>query len=98
MKILIFGGWFGSKNLGDDAILIGIRKMFENLFPESKIIAQSIDPNYTSLTCGVEAINLYSPLEIFKNPQKFKFYSDFDLIIISGGTPFYDYDHLNRWS
>jgi len=96
LNILVLGGWYGSTNLGDDAILLGIKKLFSVLLPDAKITALSIDPQYTRSTCQIESIKLQSPREILKDPRKLNWVSGYNPIIISGGTPFYDFDHLNR--
>jgi polysaccharide pyruvyl transferase WcaK-like protein len=42
MKIIAYGGWYGSGNIGDDAILIGIRNIFRKVRPEIGIVALSL--------------------------------------------------------
>ena len=42
-RILVFGGWFGSKNIGDDAILIGIKNVFEKFSSDISFVAFSSD-------------------------------------------------------
>ena len=37
MEVLVYGGWFGSGNLGDEAILIGVRKILEEHLPETRL-------------------------------------------------------------
>lgn len=97
MDVLVYGGWFGSGNLGDEAILIGVRKILEEHLPEARLTALSIDPEYTERTCDVEAVKLESPRTIIKNRKVyFDLFREADACIVTGGTPFYDYGHLSR--
>ena len=91
-QILVFGGWFGSRNIGDEAILIGIKNLFEKVSPDIELIAISTDPEYTKKVCNVNAVK---PTKNIKNILNL--YSSSDLIIISGGTPIYDYDYMFRF-
>lgn len=101
-RVLIFGGWFGSGNLGDDAILIGLRDLLLEAIPRVEIAALSTDVEHTKRVCGVEAFQLRSPRELLAPHSKHKI-RDYqrvfrwaDACILSGGTPIYDYDHLSR--
>jgi len=97
MEILVYGGWFGSGNLGDEAILIGVRKILEEHLPEARLTALSMNPEYTERTCGVEAVRLESPRTVIKNRKTyFELFKKADACIVTGGTPFYDYGHLSR--
>ncbi len=97
MEVLVYGGWFGSGNLGDEAILIGVRKILEEHLPEAELMALSIDPEYTERKCGVEAVKLESPRTVIKNRKVyFDLFRKTDACIVTGGTPFYDYGHLSR--
>jgi len=98
---LIFGGWYGSGNLGDDAILIGIRNVLSEVIPGVKIAALSTDINHTQRVCGVKAFPLKSPREFLTHPRRAtgeyrEVFRWADTVILSGGTPIYDYDHLSR--
>ena len=55
-RILVFGGWFGSRNAGDEAILLGCKKVLERAIPGARIFAHSTDPAYTRDVCGVEPV------------------------------------------
>lgn len=100
-KILVFGGWFGSGNVGDDAILIGLKRVLEKVVPDAEVVALSSNPDHTRRVCGVDAIRLQGPRSfILQNwaadASYHKAFKDADACIISGGTPIYDYGHLSR--
>jgi len=77
MKILAFGWWKNSGNIGDEAIYLGVRELFK----EHEIISL--------------------PSFIFRKPFKTlkeyaTIFDNADLVMMTGGTPIYDYDHLLR--
>lgn len=99
MNILTFGGWFGSQNLGDSAILIGLKEIIQNTVPEAELWALSIDPEYTEKTCGIQSIQLQSPRDLLSHSVRqryWKIFKESDACILTGGTPIYDYGHLSR--
>ena len=97
MKILVYGGWFGSGNLGDEAILQGVAKLIKTRIPEAELTALSIDPDYTFSHTGVQSERIESPRSLLKNRDRYlELFMDADLHLLTGGTPFYDYGHLSR--
>ena len=97
MNILVFGGWFGSGNLGDEAILQGVNKIFTEKIPEVRLIALSTNPKYTFEQTGVRAVQIESPKKfVYKINRYLKLFREVDAHILSGGTPFYDYSHISR--
>jgi polysaccharide pyruvyl transferase WcaK-like protein len=101
-RILVYGGWFGSGNLGDDAILIGLRSLLLEAIPGVEVAALSTDVEQTKRVCGVEAFPLRSPRELlapYPKPMSGDYcrvFSWADACILSGGTSIYDYGHLSR--
>ena len=96
-KILIFGGWFGSRNAGDEAILLGLKALLEEAFPGCRIYAHSIDADYTREVCGVEPV--FAPQERSFPAKAWALasgYRNMDLFVVSGGTPIFDYYLLSR--
>lgn len=97
MNLLVYGGWFGSGNLGDEAILQGVNKIFTEKIPEARLIALSTNPGYTFEQTGVRAVQIESPKKFVCNMNRYlKLFREVDAHILSGGTPFYDYSHLSR--
>ena len=97
MRLLAFGGWYGSGNVGDDAILIGLRNILAEAMPGSELVALSTDPEQTERVCGVEAARLMSPRWLLAHVGEYRgVFSGADAVIVTGGTPFYDWDHVSR--
>jgi len=99
VRLLVFGGWYGSRNLGDDAILIGLREIMSEALPEAELVALSTDPAHTKRTCGVSSVRLQSPRSFTGHEARGRYVEAFrgaDACILSGGTPIYDYDHISR--
>ncbi len=97
MEVLVYGGWYGSGNLGDEAILIGVRNIFEKALPETRLKVLSIDPDRTESVCHVEAVKLESPRILIRNRDKYlKMFREAKACLVTGGTPFYDYGHISR--
>ena len=101
VRIIVFGGWFGSGNIGDDAILIGLNGILTRVLPDAELVAISSDPDQTRRVCGVEAVPLLSTADVARTGggslrPYFNAFRDADACIVSGGTPFYDYGHVSR--
>ncbi len=97
MRLLAFGGWYGSGNVGDDAILMGLRRILTEAAPGSRLVALSSDPAQTERVCGVEAARLLNPRGLPRHAAEYKrLFSGVDGVLVTGGTPFYDWDHASR--
>lgn len=97
MKILVYGGWYGSGNLGDEAILQGVNKILTKKLPEAELTALSTDPEYTKAQTGVDAEQIESPRSLLRNRDRYlALFQEADIHLLTGGTPFYDYGHLSR--
>ncbi len=95
MRVIALGGWYGSGNVGDDAILIGLRDLFAEVAPTVEIVALSTAPAQTRDACGVESLLLQNPLGYLSYGYGATF-RDADAVVVTGGTPFYDWDHVSR--
>lgn len=97
MNILVYGGWFGSGNLGDEAILQGVNQIIKKKLPEANLTALSINPDYTYENTGVRGEKIESPRTLLRNRERYlKLFKNTDAHLLTGGTPFYDYGHLSR--
>lgn len=99
-RTLIWGGWYGSRNIGDTAILLGIREMYKKINGQKHYYLGylSTDMDYTN-TNGVSGKRALLKSDIIKPWNWIKLISVFnqaDRIIISGGTPIFDYSHKIR--
>ena len=99
-RTLVWGGWYGSRNIGDTAILLGIRDLYKKINSDRHyyIGYLSTDVDYTS-TNGVSAKRALIKSDIIK-PWRFiqliNIFRETDRVIISGGTPIFDYSHKIR--
>lgn len=97
---LIWGGWYGSRNIGDSAILLGLKALIQqvNGSREVYIRALSTDPDYTS-THGVTGERALIKSDVVKPWAWSRILFAFarpDRIVVSGGTPIFDSSHAIR--
>lgn len=99
-SFLIWGGWYGSRNIGDDAILLGLKELIQrvNRGRDFYIRALTTDADQTA-SFGVtgeralvksEAIKPWAWLRILRT------FARADRVVISGGTPVFDSSHAIR--
>lgn len=97
---LIWGGWYGSRNIGDDAILLGLKELIQrvNRGHDLYIRALTTDTDQTA-SLGVtgepalvkpEAIRPWAWARIVRT------FARADRVIVSGGTPVFDSSHAIR--
>lgn len=97
MNILVYGGWFGSGNLGDEAILQGVKVLFRKKIPDIDLIALSENPELTKQLTGINSLKIESPKMLFRDNSKYlQVFREADAHLLTGGTPFYDYGHISR--
>jgi polysaccharide pyruvyl transferase WcaK-like protein len=99
-SFLIWGGWYGSRNIGDDAILLGLRELIErvNAGRDFYIRALSTDHDHTA-TFGVTGERALIRSELLKPWAWLRILRTFlraDRVIVSGGTPIFDSSHAIR--
>ncbi len=100
-SFLIWGGWYGSRNIGDTAILLGLKELIHlvNGRRDIYIRALSTDVDYTC-TNGVRGERAMLKSDLFRIWPWFHIHGVFrrpDKIIISGGTPIFDFSHAIRF-
>lgn len=96
-RILVFGGWFGSRNAGDEAILVALRDALARAEPGASICAHTIDPEFTRSVTGVEPV--FAPQDthfVGKALALLRAYRAADVFLVSGGTPIFDYYYASR--
>ncbi len=74
---------------------MGVKNLFSRASPGVEVAALSTDPAQTRATCGVESLQLLSPRGYLAHGYGDAF-EDADAVVVTGGTPFYDWDHLSR--
>jgi polysaccharide pyruvyl transferase WcaK-like protein len=90
-QIIIWGGWYGSKNVGDQALLLAITDLLGSAYPDARFIVLTSNAahvhHYTSRdsTLNIRAINTRK--EFTKVISAFK---GSDLFIFGGAVPFFD--------
>ena len=83
--MILFVGYYGFGNLGDEAILSTILAQFRARRPELRLVAASGDPANTTASHGVEAVAWNDMAAIHRAVQIA------DLVVIGGGGLFHDY-------
>ena len=98
---LIWGGWYGSRNIGDSAILLGIKELYKitNMNKNYELSAITINPNFTNThgVSSIDAIRKYDFLNLFKIIKLINAFRKTDRVIVSGGTPIFNHGHLIRF-
>jgi polysaccharide pyruvyl transferase WcaK-like protein len=96
----VWGGWYGSRNIGDTAILLGIRELYKkiNAGKHYYIGFLSTDVDYTSTNgvSGKQALVKSDLLKPWKYGRLIQVFNEADRVIISGGTPIFDFSHKIR--
>jgi polysaccharide pyruvyl transferase WcaK-like protein len=98
--ILIWGGWYGSRNIGDSAILLGLKALIARVNPDQPfyIRALSTDPDYTSTkgVTGEQALVKWEWYRPWAWLRVFRIFARADRVVVSGGTPIFDGSHAIR--
>ena len=99
-RTLVWGGWYGSRNIGDTAILLGIKELYKQINGDRHYYLRylSTDPDYTN-THGVTGARALLKSDIVKPWNFIRLFNEFrtvDRVIISGGTPIFDFSHAIR--
>jgi len=90
IKICLWGGWYGSKNVGDKTVLITITKLLRDRIRNSRFVVLSEnakDVEGYMAEEGIEVLALNKWRQIYKTLHAL---ATADLLIIGGGVPFYD--------
>ena len=99
-SFLIWGGWYGSRNIGDDAILLGLRELIRrvNHGRDFYVRALTTDADQTA-SLGVTGERALVKSEAVKPWAWLRVLNTFaraDRVIVSGGTPVFDSSHAIR--
>jgi len=84
-KICITGAWYSSRNIGDQAILFAINELLSNHLNKVELTVIGADDEFIKSTYSLNAVSQFKNLfQVFSTVIKS------DLLLIGGGTPFYD--------
>ncbi len=61
---VVLSGYYGFRNLGDDAILLALRDRLAETVPGARLVALSKRPAETREKCGVEAVHRFDPFAV----------------------------------
>jgi polysaccharide pyruvyl transferase WcaK-like protein len=99
-SVLIWGGWYGSRNIGDDAILLGLKHLIHtvNRGRDLYVRALSTDADQTSSfgVTGERALVRSELLKPWAWWRVLRIFARADRVIVSGGTPIFDSSHAIR--
>ena len=89
-KICLWGAWYGSQNVGDQAILLTIVSLLKDRIRYSKFIILSENAKYIEKYAAEAGLELHA-LNKWRQIHKTLYaLCTSDLFIIGGGVPFYD--------
>lgn len=99
-KTLVWGGWYGSRNIGDTAILLGIKELYGKINAGKHyymgFLSTDVDYTSTNGVTGKRALVKSDFLKPWKWASLVAIFKDSDRVIISGGTPIFDFSHKIR--
>jgi polysaccharide pyruvyl transferase WcaK-like protein len=89
--IIIWGAWYGSKNVGDQALLISIADILNEVMSNPRIVVISASPDwvttYTTRDSQVQLRAISFRKNFFEVVREF---AHADYMVFGGGVPFYD--------
>lgn len=91
-KFILWGGWYGSRNVGDQLLLLSITDLIEKFLPgDHQYYALSDEAawidEYTSRESSCSITGVQSRQQLFRVIQLIR---NCDLFIFGGGVPFFD--------
>jgi polysaccharide pyruvyl transferase WcaK-like protein len=99
-SFLIWGGWNGSRNIGDDAILLGLREIIRRVNPgrDLYIRALTTDADQTASlgVTGERALIKSEAVQPWAWARVLRAFARADHVVVSGGTPVFDSSHAIR--
>ena len=99
-SFLIWGGWYGSRNIGDDAILLGLKELIHrvNRGRDFYIRALTTDADQTASlgVTGERALVKHEAIKPWAWLRVLRSFARADCVIVSGGTPIFDSSHAIR--
>jgi len=99
-SFLIWGGWNGSRNIGDDAILLGLREIIRQVNPGRDLYLRALttDADQTASlgVTGERALIKREAVQPWAWARVVRAFARADRVVVSGGTPVFDSSHAIR--
>jgi polysaccharide pyruvyl transferase WcaK-like protein len=90
-RIILWGAWYGSKNVGDQALLLSITDMLGEAIGDVEFIVITANPahvmQYTKRDSSHRFLALHARKQFIEVVRAF---ASADLFVFGGGVPFYD--------
>lgn len=91
IKIIVWGAWYGSKNVGDQALLISISDLLGGKINNIEFIVLTDNPEHVNKYTKRDSLYRFTPLHARRQFNKVvQAFAEADLFILGGGVPFYD--------
>lgn len=91
-QIILWGGWYGSKNVGDQSLLLAITDLLGSVYPDARFNVLTANPAHVhSYTLRDSKFNFCAINTRREFPHVVRTFMESDLFIFGGGTPFFDH-------
>lgn len=91
-KIILWGGWYGSKNVGDQALLLAITDLLGDAHPDAQFTTLTARPehvcSYAARDSRLDIRAIHTRLEF---PRVVRAFAECDLFIFGGAVPFFEH-------
>ena len=89
-QIMLWGGWYGSKNVGDQALLLAITDLLGSAYPDAQFTALTANPNHVRMYAARDSKFNIRALNTRKEFMRVvRAFIKTDLFIFGGGVPFF---------
>ncbi|MBI5944775.1 MAG: polysaccharide pyruvyl transferase family protein [Chloroflexi bacterium] len=91
-NIILWGGWYGSKNVGDQALLLAITDLLGSAHLDAQFTVLTANPNHVHLyTTRDSKFNIRALNTRREFPRVVRAFIETDLFVFGGGVPFFDH-------
>ncbi len=91
-QIILWGGWYGSKNVGDQALLLAITDLLGHTYPDAIFTVLTDNPDHVHQYASRDSIFDIRAINTRKEFSKvIRAFRKSDLFIFGGAVPFFDY-------
>ena len=90
-RIILWGGWYGSKNVGDQALLLSITDLLGEMIEHAEFVVITDNPAQVLENTKRDSAHTFLPLHTRGQFLGIvKAFTKADMFIFGGGVPFYD--------